>query len=207
MGFPAGGFGGGVIGLTNATAGTVWYAVIPANPRAVTAVVGFSYTNGNTANSIYGMRPIGRANVVNAQTTSDSSVVLDADPSPSGNTIAAGDQCVIKYSDGTYRRTQVNTAGWNGTTKVLTFTAVLPAAVSAGAKFFMFGVFTDTDPLTGSAFPLFPTVASVSDAPSYRSFTAAGLRGAQAGDPLLIYCPNATAATLLNWTEYIFTIE
>lgn len=196
--------GGGVIGLANAAAGTAYYSVIPGRTGAFARLCSFNWTSGNTANSIYGMRPIGRTTTTAAATTSDASVTLAADPSPSGNTIAAGDQVVIAHSDGTYRRAQVNTSGWNSSTKVLTFTANLAANVASGAKVFMFGVYTDTDPVTGNAFPIFPTVANTT---YQNNFVAAGFCGAAAADPLMLYCPNATNATTINNSEFCFTRE
>lgn len=198
------GTAGGVLGLTNAAAGTVYYGVIPGRVGTITRVLQFQVQSATTANSVYWMRPIGRANTSQAQTTSDSSVVLDADPSPTGNTIAAGDQCILAFADGTYQRMQVNTSGWNSTTKTLTFTATLPAAVSKGAKFWMFGVYNDTDPATNAVFPQFITTANTTT--TYQML-AGGIRGVQTQDPLLIYCPNATNATNTNFVEYTHTAE
>ncbi len=196
--------GGGVVGLTNAAANTVFYAVIPGRTGAYTRICGFNWTAGNTANSFVGLRPIGRTTITTAAITNVAVVTLTADPSPTGNTIAAGDQVVIAHSDGTYRRAQVNTAGWCSTDKTLTFTANLAANVAAGAKIWMFGVPADTDPITGSAFPVFPTVANTT---YQNNFVAAGFVGAQTGDPLMLYNANATNATLLNNCEYAFTRE
>lgn len=195
---------GNILGKTNAAADTAYYAVIPGKLQTFTRVASFQLTSGNTANNGYWMRPIGRASTTVAATTSDSSVTLDSDPSPTGNTIAAGDQVVIAHSDGTYRRSQVNTSGWNGTTKVLTFTGTLPAAVAAGAKVFNFGVYTDTDPANGLAHPIVNTTANTT---STWNFQAGGIKGHQAQDPILFYCPNATNATILNFAEYGYTIE
>ena len=200
------GFGGGVLGKANATAATVYYAVIPGRAKSYARITDFQYTCGNTANDFTFMRPIGRANVsVAYAANTGASLTLDADPSPSGNTIAAGDQCVIQAADGTYPRAQVNTAGWNGTTKVVTFTANVTPAVSIGAKVFMFGISSDTDPVTGLAFPVY--TPAVNTTGTNVAFGGVGFVGAAPGDPLMIYNPNATAATNLNYTTYAYTVE
>lgn len=194
-------FGGGILGKASAAADTVYYAVVPGDPRGFTRIGGFQYNCGNTANNFTFLRPIGRTTVAVAA-TSGSTLTLTADPSPSGNTIAAGDQVVIKYADGTYRRSQVS--AWNGTTKVVTLTANIAANIDALAKFWMFGVAADTDPTTGLAFPVYtPTVNTVANV----EFYGGGVVGGQAGDPLLIYNPNATAATTLNHAGYGYTIQ
>ncbi len=198
-------YGGNVLGKANAAADTVWYAVVPGRRNRFTAVSLINYTAGNTANAFYVMRPLGRANVVSAAAANVAVLTLDADPSPTGNTIAAGDQCVVESADGTYRRAQVNTAGWCSTTKVVTFTTNNAAAVSAGAKFFNMGIFTDTDPVDGLAHPLLPTAANTTA--SHGPFAVSGIRGRNAGDPLLIYNPNATNATNMNYAEYANTVE
>jgi hypothetical protein len=198
------GFGGNVLGRANAAAGTAYYAVVPGKTGCYTSIAQFAVRCGNTANDVYWLRPLGRANVTVAATTSDASLTLDADPSPTGNTIAAGDQVVIQHSDGTNRRAQVNTSGWNGTTKVVTFTADLAANVAVGAKIWNFGVHTDTDPVLGTAHPVFGTTANATVTPV---FDASGIRGHQTGDPLLFYTGNATNATDLLYAEYARTIE
>ncbi len=198
-------FGGNVLGRANAAADTAYYAVIPGARSKITRVAGFSLTSGNTANAGYWLRPIGRANIATAIVADAGAVaVLDADPSPSGNTIAAGDQVVIEHDDGTYGRYQVNTSGWNSTSKTATFTANVAKAVAAGNKVFNFGVFNDTDPALGVAHPAFPSVANTQ---RVYTFGPAGVCGHQAGDPLLFYCPNATNATVLDYAEFCRTRE
>jgi len=103
------GFGGGLVGKTNAAAGTVYYAVIPGNPNGFARVTDFQYTCGATANDFTFLRPIGRANAAAASLNNVATITLDADPHPSGNNIAAGDQVVFLATDGVYYRGQVNT--------------------------------------------------------------------------------------------------
>lgn len=196
-------FGGNLLGLTNAAADTVYYGVIPGNTRAYARVAGFNWTAGNTANSFYGMRPIGRANIASASNSSVNTVTLDANPSASGNNLAAGDQMVYgPCVDGIYYRGQVS--AFNATSLVVTFTANVSANVTTNTKVFNYGIFSDTDPTTGTAHPRFITTANTS---GNFTFGPAGLSGHAKGDPLLIYSPNATNATNLNWLEYAFTIE
>lgn len=203
--FPAS--GGGTVGYTDANANTPWYALIPGLPGAITRFIKAQVDNGATDNGLYVMRPIGllndtdRAFVTTARITSDTTVPLDRDPSAPGNTIASGDQVVIQCSDGVYRQFQVSS--WSANT--VTLTGALGFAVDSGAPFFFFGVFNDTDPRTGVAFPKLDTKASVvTDIPTTGSFEA-GFPGFRAGDPILLYSPNATNKTKLNFAEYVYT--
>lgn len=206
MALPYNSFGGGLIGLTNAAANTVIYAVIPGVRTGYPRVAQINYTAGNTANSIIAMRPIGRANVATNAITNVATLTLDADPSASGNTIAAGDQVVYgPCTDGTYRRGQVNTSGWDANTKIVTFTANLAANINTTVgKVWNFGVPADTDPSTGAAHPVIPTVANTT---ASLNFPTAGFVGGAKGDPLLIYTVNATNATQFNFIEYAYTTE
>ena len=72
------GFSGNVLGRSNAAAGTAYYGVVPGRANAFTGVASFTVTSGNTANDVYFLRPLGRANVTVAATTSDSALTLDA---------------------------------------------------------------------------------------------------------------------------------
>jgi hypothetical protein len=205
MAFNVNGFAASAIGKTNAAADTVYYGVIPGNPAGFAHIVGGQYTAGNTANSYTIMRPIGRSLVATAALSNVAVLTLATDPSPTGNTIAAGDQVVIgPATDGTYFRAQVNTSGWCSTTKVLTFTANLTAAVNTSAKVYMFGIASDTDPVTGVAFPVIGTVANTTTALPNEG---GGFKTAQKGDPMMIYSPNATNATNLNYAAYGYTVD
>jgi len=205
------GYLGNVLGRANAAANTVVYTVVPGFGTAgtpstfrYTRLVNFSWTSGNTANAFTVMRPLGSAKVTTAANSSVAALVLDADPSPSGNTIAANDIVVVQHSDGTYRQYTVNTSGWASNTNTVTFTGNLAANTAVNAKVWNFGVYTDTDPVFGTAHPTFPTVANTTNT---FVFTAAGVCGSAKGDPLVIYNPNATNATILNYAEYIVTVS
>lgn len=186
-----------MLGKTTAGAGTPWFAVVPGSPFLVTRLLALQVNNGATNNGVYLMRPLASATVNTAQNAADTTVVLDRDPSPSGNTIASGDQVVLLFADGTYRRVVVSS--WSASTLTLTVGA-LPAAISAGTTLWNFGVYTDTEPGTGAAFPLLNTPTSVVTTYTFE----AGFAGA-AAEPLLLYSPNATNATDLNYAEYART--
>ena len=201
-------FGGGMVGKQTAAAGTAFVATLPPYRNSAGAYTAFtrlaqlSVTQGNTANSVYLMRPIGRTTTSAASNTNTNTVTLTADPGPSGNGIAANDYVCVQQSDGTILTTTAN--AWNATTKVLTLNLNTTASVASGARVWDFGVNTDTDPVTGAAHVLIPTTANATT-----TFTAgpAGFAGAQAGDPILVYNPNATNASVLNFAEYAFTLE
>ena len=198
------GFGGNMLGLTNAAADTAYYAIVPGRPGFYAHVSTFQHVSGNTANSSYWLRPIGRANLAAAANTGQATVTLDANPYPASNTIASGDQVIVREDAGTYTRYQVS--AWNSTTKVLTFTANVATALSSGNKLWNFGVFTDTDPATATAHPVFPSTANTTTTyPANGCWEASGITGHQKGDPLLFYNPNATNATKLNYAEYAYT--
>lgn len=192
------GGGGNSIGRVSVAANTPWYAVIPASPGLITRLVGLEIDNGATDNGIYVMRAIGGAVIQTAQAAADTTLILDRDPSATGNTIASGDQVVCLASDGTYRR--VTVASWSAATLTLTVSA-LPAAVAAGSILWNFGVYTDTEPATGAAFPLIDT--PVSDV-TPKEFEV-GFAGFAAGQPLVLYSPNAINATKLNYAEFAYT--
>lgn len=197
--------GGDCIGRHNATADTVYYAIVKPKKGHFTRVMSMSLTSGNTANNGYWMRPLGRANVATAVAAdAGATLTLDADPSPTGNTIAAGDQVIYEGTDGTYRKAQVNTSGWNGTTKVVTFTANVANAVAVGAKVFNFGIFSDTDTATNLVHSIFQSVVNTRQS---FVFYGGGVKGNQPGDPLLFYCPNATNATVLDYADFIHSVE
>ena len=210
MAVPFSAFGGGIKGSKTAAIGTAYYvkidpyAVGPAAYQAFTCIYQINYTNGNTANAITVMRPIGRTTAAAAATTASNTITLAADPGPSGNGIAANDQVVVANESGTWD--QYTVGAWNGTTKVMTVTgAALANNVSSGARVWFYGIFSDTDPVTGLAFPALPTAVNTTGFAFQGS--VAGARGAQVGDPLLLYNPNATGQSVTNYVEYAYTRE
>ena len=99
LGFTA--HAGNTLGRHNAAAATAYYAVVPGKERNYTRVAKFSMTSGNTANEGYILRPIGRAELAADAAASQADVVVNAHPYPTGNTIASGDQVVMRQDDGT----------------------------------------------------------------------------------------------------------
>ncbi len=209
-------------GKSNAAANTVVYTLIPGGStwragslwngdgrsQCYTGLIMFQATSLSTANSIYVMRAIGRTTTTTtAAADTVAALTLAADPSPSGNTIAALDQVIYEDTSGVFRQNTVNTSGWNATTKVVTFTANVAGAVTNGTRVWMMGVFTDTDPLTGLAFPLLATTANTTT--SYPAvFSGAFLQtSAYVGEPLVLYNPNSTDATSVNFTQYGYSIQ
>jgi hypothetical protein len=202
-----GAIGGSVIGSQTAAAGTAFYGLVPGNPDGRTRVTSFSYTASNTAHTVTALRPIGRTTLAAACVVNTNTVTLAADPGPSGNGIAANDQIVIHYRAntndrvGTYGRHTVS--AWNATTKVATISPNTTAASISGTKVFDFGIFSDTDPVTGAAHPGFPTNGNT--VPLTYTFPGAGIAAHQYHDPILLHSGNATGAGTLTYAEYAHT--
>ncbi len=192
---------GNTVGKKTAAANTPWYAVVPGQTNLVTRLLGLQVKSaGATVNGIYVMRPLGYATVETAQAATDTTLVLDRDPSSSGNTIANLDQVLYEASDGTTRQVQVS--AWTAATLTLTV-AALPAAVSAGALMFFMGVYTDTEPDTSLAFPLIDTPASATTTYDWSGW--GGFATWNTSEPILLYCPNATDVTTLNYAGFART--
>ncbi len=207
-------FGATLIGKQNAAANTVVYTIIPGGSSyatdgrksAFTGLVAFQATSLSTANSLYVMRAIGRTTTTTtAAADTVAAITLAADPSPAGNTIAAGDQVIYEDTTGVFRRNQVNTSGWNATTLVVTFTANLAGAVTNGSKVYMCGVFTDTDPTSGVAFPFVATTANTTTTYPNVNNSCFLQTGARIGEPLLLYNPNSTDASSINYIQYAYS--
>lgn len=203
-------FGGGVVGKTTATAGTAWYALIPPSYNSSTGFRGYTslllanITNGNTATNVTLMRPIGRTVTTAASTTAANTVTLSADPGPTGNGVAANDIVVTQNADGTF--TQYVVGAWNGTTKVMTLTAAnLGTNIASGAKLWNYGINSDTDPVTGVAHPIIPNAVATNTTGAVFTTIGSGFRSSQQGEPLLVYCGNATNAVTANYIEYIYS--
>lgn len=218
-----GSFGGGVIGKSTATAATAFYTVIPpySTPYSIvttaaivpyTVITHVSMTNGNTANATTVMRPIGRTTAAAAASTGVNTITISGDPgnnatgmyntSGTNNNIAANDIIVVAHGDGSVG--QYTVGAYNTTSKVVTVTASgFTVNVPSGAYVWDCGINSDTDPITGVAFPTFGIAASTG--PSDAFLTAGrGFAGAKVGDPLVLYNPNATAQTILNYTEFTY---
>lgn len=218
----SGSFGGGTIGRTTAAFGTAFYVLIPpySTPYSVvtspaitpfTVVTHINKTNGNTANATTVMRPIGKTTATVAANTSVAVVTVAGDPgniatglynaTGTNNNLAANDIMVVAHSDGTVG--QYTVSAFNTTSKVITFTGNFTAPVAVGAAVWDYGIFSDTDPITGSAFPNVNGVAVSATGDDFAT-SGRGFASSKVGDPLLLYNPNATAQTLINYTEYTY---
>ena len=199
-------FGGNVLGLKTAAAGTAFVHVVPparVGKLGFTRISQFSYTTGNTAHNVGLMRPIGSTTTSAASNVNTNTLTLTADPGPSGNGIAASDYIAVEHDDGTTLAYTVS--AWNGTSKVLTINSNLAANVASGNKVWDFGVVGDTDPITGVAHPQIPFANTNT---SYnRKFDGGGLKSHDTRSPILIYSPNTTGAGTLEFVEYGYTVE
>lgn len=192
--FIAQAFGHNGLGRATENAGTVINRLVPAQKQGKAIVTALKHTDGGTAHLVTALRPIGEANLAAAAATGQAAVVLDADPSPSGNTIASGDYCVIHFSaDDTQRVAKVST--WTSASKTLTFDANIPVAGAIGDKLWMMGVATDTDPATGNAHPRFQSNQALEGA------IAATIKAYQ---PILVQIDNGTTAGTTNYVQYAY---
>lgn len=197
-------FGGNVLGMKTAAAGTAFVHLVPpppANKRGYTRILQFGYTAGNTAHNVGVMLALGSTTTSAASNVNTNTLTLTADPGPTGNGIAANDYIAVEHSDGTVLPYTVS--AWNSTSKVLTINSNLAAAVANAATLWDFGVVADADPLTGVAHKQFPTTVN---ATVTRTF-ATGIKSHTTRAPILIYSPNATGAGVLDAVEYAYTVE
>ncbi len=111
----------------------------------------------------------------------------------------------LLHTDGTYG--QYVAGAWNGTTKVLTVTATgFTVNVDSGATVWDFGISSDTDPNTGVAFAILPGPA-VNTTGDALSAVLSGARTFNKYEPVVIYNPNATAQTTVNYVEYAYATK
>ena len=168
---------------------------------------------GSTANGVYVLRPLNYSVIAAATAKAGTTITLTDDPgvystnykykTPGGvapcsvadNGISANDYVAYQLADGTWVYDTVSSvAGF-----VLTMTTAVPSptgtgGVLAGSILFFFGIQTDVDPATGQAHPLFTPTASTKT--NVLGVTAPrGLSAVHGGDPMILYCGNATART------------
>lgn len=186
-------FGGHQLGAKTANAGTRINNVIPPHPQGVTRVTSIDYGDTGTAHVITGMRPLGRTKLREAAAASQATLKLKADPSPSGNTIAASDLVLIRQDDGTLLLGTVDTGGWASSTLTVTLAASLTTAISAGADVWFMGVAGDTDPKTGTVFPSVTSGASTGTT-SWSDSLAGVFMGGDRDEPLILSSANGTNA-------------
>jgi hypothetical protein len=163
-----------------------------------------TYTAAGTAHTLTVMRDIGRTKVTSDAAAAQTSVVLDADPGPTGNGLAAGDHLIFIKPDGLPHLGVVST--WTPGTKTVVLTANVPTGGFAkGADVFNYGVPADTDPATGS--PHFALTQGAGATTVNNNATGNGLVDSfRNGAPLLLHSNNATAAGTLNRARWLFTL-
>ena len=97
-------FGGNVLGLKTAAAGTAFAHLVPPPTtlkRGYTRILQFGYTAGNTAHNVGVMLALGSTTTSAASNVNTNTLTLTADPGPTGNGIAANDYIAVEHSDGT----------------------------------------------------------------------------------------------------------
>lgn len=115
------------------------------------------------------------------------------------NILAANDYVVYQCADGYWVADTVAVVPTTYPSANCTFTTNIPAAgVLAGAPVYFMGIASDVEPLTGKARP--STTFAASSARATWTDTAQGIVTAHfAGDPLLVYNPNADQTCVLNF--------
>lgn len=149
------------------SAGTVINLLIPGKPGLYTYLTYMGYTDAGTAHTLGILRSTGETTASAALAAAGTSLVLKADPGPSGNGIAASDYIAIELDDGSWHLSLVTS--WTSGTLTAVLTTAIPTgrSVEAGAKVAFFGVIGDSDHDnskvtggTGSAITNFPAVAN-----------------------------------------------
>jgi hypothetical protein len=124
--------------------------------------------------------------------------------------IASGDYCAYQNADGTWTvdtAASTYTAGTGATGTVTMSTNLKTGGVVAGGLFYYFGLVTNTDPATGQLPPQTNIAASQTRDASWADPVLGVAHALHAGDPLLFYSNNATAAGFLEalmgyWGKY-----
>ena len=201
LGLIANAFGGNGLGKKSVAFGTKINSLVPARQGAYTRVTTFKYTAAGTAHTVTALRSIGRAKLAAGAAASQAVVVLDRDPSPAGNAIAANDYVSYRNDDGTFVFDTV--ASVSSDKKTITLTTNLVSAISAGADFWLHGVAADTDPKTGSAHPTYPAPASVTT--TYTDNVQGVISSNDRDEPILLQSDNITATGSLDAVSYCYT--
>lgn len=178
--------------------------------KGVIHVTSLIIDSGSTVHSLAIMRPLNYTTFSAVAAAAQAVVAIQADPgiystnyqyplangvtapSPADNAIAAGDYVVYQAADGHWvLDTVASVSGLN-----ITMTGNLPTGgVIAGGLFYCFGISTDTQPYSNAAHQLVDTTATA----RVNLTDPNGLfQGYQAGDPLVVFDANATAADTLQ---------
>lgn len=196
-------YGGNGFGYKSVAFGTVINRLLPPRPSAVLRVTKLKATGANATHKVTALRSLGKTKANATSIAAATTVTLLADPSPSGNTLAANDLLAIREIDGVTRLYTVSTF----VGLVVTLTAGLTAGVTASASpqcsVWMLGVAADTDPRTGEAHPYFQLPAAAQD--SWEDREGGIVAGIAADEPILLQHSNATATGSLDQVSYSYT--
>lgn len=190
-------------------------------------------TCSTTANIIYLMRPLNWTTFKSAVAKNATSITLTDDPgiystnyryplpgqtwNPPGttnsvgpatadNALAANDLVVYQLADGTWRQDKIASGTFAGNNIVLSTGTpnVTGATIAAGSPLFWYGIFSDTNPATGTVHLIRTPIASTNQQNLLAGTTGGvssgnGVPALNPGDPILVYNPNATATTTVDF--------
>ena len=189
-------------GRKTASAGTAIPLGIPCRKGAFTRLLKLVYTTTGTAHSLACMRSLGRTTTSADAAASQAVVNVTANPGPSGNSLSANDYVMYRTDAGLF---VVDTVA-SISSLAVTLSSSLSVALTAGADLWMFGLYTDTDPRTGVAHPLFSNAATATD--RSHSEDLVGICCAHETDePLLLYSTNGTNAGVIEMAVYAHTLH
>lgn len=182
-------------------------------PNAITYINSILFSCGSTAHDVVVMRPLNWTYITEAVTANDTTIVMAADPGAystaykyplsggatkpacvANNTIAGSDYVAFQLRDGTWHFSLVTSVS----SLTLTLTTATPNVTGGGCDkytpLYFFGAAGDSNPQTGAAHLYFSATASTRQSLLQDGAFVGALN---AGDPLILYCANATAASTL----------
>lgn len=193
-------YGGYGFGKKTIAFGTRIQRLVPPKVGGILRITNLVYTAAGTAHLLTLARPIGRTTLSAAAAGAQAVVNLTADPGAAiSNAIAANDYVAVRETDNVTRFYKVSSVS----TLAITLTANLVTGAAAGAKFWFFGILTDTDPVTGEAHPTFDGTASVTS--TYTDREVGVVATLQADDPILFDSDNGTATGILAQLSFGYT--
>lgn len=181
----------------------------------VTHINTLDLTSGSTLHTWYVLRPKNYTYINEAVTLNDTTIVMYDNPGtystnykyalPSGvsqvpgvvadNTPASGDYCMFQLDNGSWHFSLISSLSTLTLTIATGTPNVAGSTAAVGSILFFFGTAGDVDPATGMTDPTFlPAVSASRLFGTGNDPVASGLRP---GDPLALYCANATAASTL----------
>lgn len=206
---------GGFGPITATNASNPYAVLIPPKSNAYYTVINnLKMITPNNQQILYFMRPKGTT-TVSVAAGGQKSVTIAADPGvgmkgPNGTQsqladrgIAGNDYVVFILPDGTYWLDTVASVA-AGPPIVLTMTTNLPTGgLAANATMWFFGLNTDSDPITGKAFSslFLPKAATTNYGPADDGIA----RSFKRGEPMVVYCDNASAQGWLDGLSAIYS--